>query len=460
MTGAIAAKTNDAEAPITHNDLMEYMQSGCKAPDAWRIGTEHEKFLYHKDTRAPVSYDSEDGRNIRNLLEVLADRHAWTLVKEGDMIVGVTKGKYSINLETGGQIELSGAPLADMHLIARELFTYLDEVRKISADLGIGILGIGLRPKASEKDLPMLQRPRYEALFHDENTANARRWGMLTAAVQCNMDYGSEMDMIKKFRVSLALQPVVTALFANSPFYNGRPSGYLSQRYHFVQSDTHKTQRSVIDAAFQPGFDFKSYVDFAISRPVRFVPRDGKYQLAKGGNFADFMNGKLPGFEGQYATQTDWLAHLSTIHTDVRLRNYIEQRGADGGQSRLLIALPTLWTGLLYDSVALDEAYQLIKTWTVNDLMYLRANVARSGLRTRFRVFNSVRGLALEMVKIAYRGLRNRARKNDYAEDETMYLDRLMYFIASGKTPAEYLLNSYHHRWSQSIDRVIDECSF
>ncbi|HRJ13111.1 MAG TPA: glutamate-cysteine ligase family protein, partial [Alphaproteobacteria bacterium] len=271
MTGAIAAKINETEAPLTINDLMEYMVAGCKAPDAWRIGTEHEKFLYRKDTRAPVTYESPDGKDIKTLLQVLADRHAWTLVREGEMIVGVTKGKYSINLEPGGQIELSGAPLPDIHLVARELHTYLDEVRKICADLDIGIMGIGLRPKVSEQEIPPLNRPRYKALFSDENYANHQRWGMLTAAVQCNMDYSSETDMIKKFRVSLALQPVVTALFANSPFYRGRPSGNLSQRYHFVQTDTQQAQRSVIETAFDTGFDFQSYIDFATSRPVRFI---------------------------------------------------------------------------------------------------------------------------------------------------------------------------------------------
>ncbi len=460
MSGVIATKTNEAEAPLTVNDLLAYMEAGNKPADAWRIGTEHEKFLYHKDTRAPVTYESPDGKDIKTLLQVLADRHAWTLVKEGEMIVGVTKGKYSINLETGGQIELSGAPLPDMHLVARELHTYLDEVRKICADLDIGIMGIGLNPKMSEKDITILPRPRYQAMFQDETTAGGQRWGLLTAAVQCNMDYASESDMIKKFRVSLALQPITTALFANSPFYAGRPSGLLSQRYHFIHSDKHKTQRQVLEAAFDPGFNFRSYVNFIMNQPMKMFVRDGQYVTPKAGSFGDLMQGRLGGFEGQHATHTDFLAHISTIHTDVRLRNYIEQRGADGGQSRLLVAMPALWTGLLYDSVALDEAYQMIKNWTVNDMMYLRDHVSRSGLRTRFKVFNSVRGIALEMIKIAYRGLRNRTVKNDYSEDETMYLDRLMYFVATGRTPAEYLLDSYHHRWSQNIDRVMQECSF
>ncbi len=463
MTGAIAQKmpANDtAIQPLTMRDLQEYMQSGCKAPAQWRIGTEHEKFLYHKDTHAPATYDGHDGRNIKNLLEILADRYAWTLVREGEMVVGVTKGKYSIVLETGGQIELSGAPLADMHMTARELHNYLDEVRSVCNELNLGMMGIGLRPKVLEDNIPLITRPRYATMFANAATADKKRWALMTAAVQTNIDYGSESDMIKKFRVGLALQPIVTAMFANSPFLAGQATPLLCQRQAYVHKASHEIQQKLLHVAFDAGFDFQNYLRFIVQQPITMLLSGNEYEAPRGGSFEDLMAGKLSGHDGRHATLNDFLLHLSTIHSDVRLRNYIEMRGADAGQWRMLIALPALWTGLLYDSSALDEAYQLIKHWSVQDMMHLRANVARTGLNTRFRLVQNVRRTALDVLKIAYRGMRNRAIKNDYGEDETIYLDRLIYFVASGRTPAEHLLSSYHNRWGQNIDRVIDECSF
>ncbi len=457
MSGLISGNSETIES---RDQLTAYFESGCRTPDQWRIGTEHEKFLYRRDTKEPIAYDDADKGGIKQLLEILADRHAWTLVKEGDMPIGVTKGKYSINVETGGQIELSGAPLPDIHLAARELHIYLDEVRKICSEFNIGIMGIGLHPKWREDQLKFVERPRYAAMFADPETAEQKRWGLLTCAAQANLDFGSEEDMRNKLRVALALQPIVTAVFANSPFYAGKPAENLSQRYAFIQRAVQTPQIQMIKTAFSRGFGFENYADFVMQQPVRLVVQDGNYFAPKSGTFADFMQGRLPDAEGLLPTMADFQAHLSTIHTDVRMRNYFEVRGADAGQWRMLIALPALWTGLLYDSVALDQALQLIKGWTPKDMMYLRQGVAKSALKAKFGIFKDVGHIANEMLKIARIGLRNRARKNDFGEDETIYLDRMLAFIATDKSPAEHLLESYHDIWGQDIDRVIDECSF
>lgn len=463
MTANPANNNGAAPPPLTHRQqILDYFQSGCKTKDQWRIGTEHEKFLYRLDDGSLLPYRAaEDQPSIERLLKTLADRFAWTAVYEEDNIIAVTKGKYSINLESGGQLELSGAPLADIHHTQRELKLYLDELRNICKEHGVGILGIGYHPVAKMPERPVVPRTR-SRILSEQGARYDQRWAMLSCAVQANYDYASEADMIKKLRVGLALQPIIVALFANSPFVEGRDIGYRSYRYHLNTKTHERQQAALMNLVFSEDMSFEAYIDFVMKERLLFVFRDGVYHKAADGCFKDFferrdIKGLPPGLE---PTMQDWLTQMSSIYSDVRLRNYLEMRGADAGGWRQLTALPAVWTGLLYDEDALEQAWQMVRNWSVQEMMAMRFKAAKDGLKARFGLFQHLQPIALKVLSIAYRGLRSRDILTDMGENETIYIDNAMTQAVMAKSKAELMLSELRDQCGNDFTTLIRRHSF
>jgi glutamate--cysteine ligase len=445
--------------PITdRTQLVEHLAEGEKPIEAWRIGTEHEKFgFYTDDLRAPPF---EGDRGIRALLEGIASRYDWSIAREGEIPVALTRGAANITLEPAGQLELSGAPLETIHDTCREVMGHLEEVRSVADEMGIGFLGMGFQPKWRRDEMPWMPKGRYKIMREYMPKVGTLGLDMMTrtCTVQVNLDYGSEADMVKKFRVALALQPIATALFADSPFTEGKPNGYLSYRSH-VWSDTDNDRTGMLDFVFDKDFGYERYVDYILDVPMYFSYRDGRYIDLSGQDFKAFMAGKLPGLPGEHPTMKDFADHLTTAFPEVRLKQYLEMRGADGGPWNRLCALPALWVGLLYDDQALDAAWDLVKDFTREERHYLRDGVPKQALKLPFRG-HSVRELALETLKIANHGLKRRARMNSHGADESMFLEPLVEFAQANQTPAERKLELFNTEWNGSVDPVFRQFAY
>ncbi len=446
-------------APVTSKaQLVEYLEQGCKPRAAWRIGTEHEKFAYDRTDLRPLPYEGRPG--IRALLEGM-QRFGWQPVCEGEHVIALRKPDCcSITLEPGGQLELSGAQLETVHQTCAEVHQHLEEVKAVTEEIGAGVLGLGFNPKWRREDIPWMPKGRYRIMraYMPQKGGLGLDMMLRTCTVQVNLDFDSEADMVRKMRVGIALQPIATALFANSPFLEGRPSGYLSYRSH-VWTDTDPDRCGMLPFVFEDGFGFERWVDYLLDVPMYFLYRDGAYIDVSGHPFREFLAGRLPGFEGQVPRMADWADHLTTVFPEVRLKRFIEMRGADGGPWRRLCALPALWVGLLYDGTALDAAWELCRDWTEEERHRLRVEVPQHALNTPFRN-TTVRDLALRVLEIAREGLRRRARLNELDKDETGYLDELQEIAESGVTPAERLLRAFETRWQGNIDRVFEEFSY
>ncbi|HHN72765.1 MAG TPA: glutamate--cysteine ligase [Thermopetrobacter sp.] len=450
---------SDSDIITGREPLIAWLEAGCKPRAAWRIGTEHEKFPFLTDTLRPVPYDGP--RSIRALLEGLRDRHGWEPIMEDGAIIGLRDGRGgSITLEPGGQFELSGAAVENLHQTCEEVHEHLAHIREIGDRLGIGFLGLGFSPLWTLAETPMMPKGRYRIMrAYMARTGRLGRDMMFrSATVQVNLDFGSEADMVRKFRVSLALQPVVTALFANSPFTDGRPNGYLSWR-SAVWLDTDPDRTGMLPFVFEDGFGFERYVDYALDVPMYFVHRDGAYIDATGMSFRDFMRGELPALPGELPTLKDWEDHLSTIFPEVRLKRFLEMRGADSGPWRTLCALPALWTGLLYDDAALDAAWDLVRRWTAEDRQRLREEVPKKALAAEV-AGRGVREVAREMLAIARGALERRNRIGCKNLTEARFLDVLDEIVASGRTHAEELLALYHGRWEGDVRHVFRDFAF
>ena len=445
--------------PLTEKKaLVEYIEAGCKPPEAWRIGTEHEKFAYRLDDLRPLEYEGE--RGVRALLEGLT-RFGWELVLEKGIPIALSKPDGSaITLEPAGQIELAGAPLATIHQTCKEFTDHLTQVKALAEEMGIGFMGLGYHPKWLRLDMPWMPKERYAIMRRYMPTRGTLGLDMMqsTCTVQVNMDFDSEATMVRMFRVSLALQPVATALWANSPFKGGKPNGFLSYRSH-IWTDTDPDRCGVLPFIFEDGFGFERYVDYMLDVPMYFVYRSGEYIDAAGQSFRDFMAGCLPALPGAYPTQADWTDHLTTAFPEVRLKQILEMRGADGGPWDRLCALPGFWGGILYDSVALDAAWDMVKDWTAEEHDHLRREVPQTALKTPFRDA-TVRELAIRVLEIADAGLRRRARLDSTGQDESSYLNPLREIAESGITPAEELLAQYEGPWKGSVDPVFQEYAY
>lgn len=447
-------------------DLIQWIAAGCKPKENWRIGTEHEKFVFRTCSLTPVPYEGDDG--IRALMQALIQRYGWEAISEGDNIIALkrpdneTRGLLggTISLEPGGQFELSGAPLENLHQTADETQEHLNEVLDVGEDLGIGFLGVGFSPKWRLEDVPRMPKRRYAVMTRYMPQVGARGLDMMyrTATIQVNLDFADEADMVKKLRVSLALQPIATALFASSPFTEGKPNGFKSMRSE-VWRDTDPNRTGMLPFVFEPGMGFERYVDYALDVPMYFVFRGGEYIDVAGASFRAFMEGKLTALPGERPTIDDWSDHLTTLFPEVRMKRFLEMRGADGGRWRRICALPAFWVGLLYDEQALDAAWHYVKDWTAEERQTLRNDVPRLAFDATLRG-RSVREISRDVLRIARGGLRQRARINAKSQDETIYLEPLKQLVDAGQTVADDLLERYHGRWRSNIDHVFEEIAF
>jgi len=442
----------------SRDELVAYLEAGSKPKSDWRIGTEHEKFGFYRQGHGPIPYEGE--RGIRVLFETLQDRFGWDPVKEEGNIIALQRRDCpkggAITLEPGGQLELSGAPLENVHETYEELRQHLAEVREAASDLGIGFLGIGFSPKWTLAETPVMPKERYRIMARYMPKRGTRGLDMMfrTATVQVNVDFGDEADMVAKMRAGLALQPVVTALFANSPFTEGKPNGFQSYRAD-IWRDTDPDRTGLLPFAFEEGMGFERYVDYALDVPMYFVYRDERYIDVAGASFRDFLEGRLAALPGERPTLDDWADHLTTLFPDVRLKRFLEMRGADAGGFALLWALPALWAGLLYDKQALDGALALTADWTSRERQALRDAVPRLGLKTPFRG-RTLREVGRDMVGLALSGLERRARRNRKGEDERKALAPLIETIEEGRSPADRLLADYRGPWQGDIDKLFD----
>jgi glutamate--cysteine ligase len=453
--------TQEALEPIaTKTQLIEALSKGSKPKSDWRIGTEHEKFPFLTDTLKPVPY--EGTRSIRALLEALRDRFGWAGVYENDNIIALSDphGMGNVSLEPGGQFELSGAPLRTVHDTCEEVHEHLVQVREIGDALGIGFLGLGASPTWTRAETPVMPKGRYKIMapYMDKVGRYGRDMMFRTCTVQVNLDFGSEADMVKKLRVSLALQPVATALFANSPFLEGKPNGFLSFRSQ-VWTDTDNARAGMLPFAFEPGMSFERYVDYALDVPMYFVMRDGEYINTAGESFRKFLDGKLPQLPGEKPVLKDWNDHITTIFPEVRLKKYLEMRGTDSGPWRRLCALPAFWTGLLYEDGPLDAAWDMVKNWTAAERQVLRDAVPREALKAMIRR-RTVRDIAKDMLKLSRSGLEQRNQQGCKGKTEASFLDVLDETAATGKTAAENLLDLYHGAWNGNIERVFRDFAY
>jgi glutamate--cysteine ligase len=438
--------------------LAEPMAAGEKPPERWRIGTEHEKFVYCTSDHHAPSYDEPGG--IHDLLMALTE-FGWEPVEEGGKVIAMAGSDGTVSLEPAGQLELSGAPLENLHQTCAETGRHLDQVKAIGARTGKGFLGLGMWPDKTREELPIMPKGRYAIMLRHMPRVGTMGLDMMlrTCTIQVNLDYSSEADMVKKFRVGLALQPLATALFANSPFTEGKPNGFLSYRSH-IWSDTDPHRTGMLPFVFEEGFGYERYVEYMLDVPMYFVFRDGKYIDAAGQSFRDFMAGKLPALPGERPTISDWTDHLSTAFPEVRLKSFLEMRGADGGPWNRICALPALWVGLLYDQTALDAAWDLVKGWSMEEREALRNAVPKLALNAPLPGGGKLKDIAGEVLDIARGGLASRARLNSSGDNETGFLDPLHEIAASGRVPAQRLLDLYNGEWQHDLSHIYAEKSF
>jgi glutamate--cysteine ligase len=441
----------------TRADLVEVMARGAKPRADWRIGTEHEKHVYRKGPVRPVPYEGETG--VRALLDGIAARTGWQPFFDRGNPIGLRNDAVAggISLEPGGQFELSGAPHADMHAAAAELHDHIEDCHAVGGALNIHFLGLGVTPLWSVGEIPAMPKSRYGIMTPYMDRVGTLGTSMMyrSATVQTNLDFADEADMVKKLRVSLALQPVVTALFANSPFVDGKPSGYLSFRSH-IWLDTDRARTGMLPFVFEDGMGFERYAEHALDVPMYFVIRGGEYVNVAGESFRAFLDGRLPQLPGERPTLKDWEDHLSTLFPEVRLKQYLEMRGADMGDAASVLALSALWVGLLYDDASLDGAWQLVRDWTDAERQTLRDEVPRTAIATKLRG-RTVAEIGDEVLALAREGLRRRGRLNPLGHDETAYLAPVEETLDLRKTPAERWLDRHHGVWGGDVMRIFDE---
>ena len=449
-------QVSDRNDPLIESisQLAEPMAAGEKPREDWRIGTEHEKLVFcRKDFHAP-SYEEPGG--IRDLLLALTD-FGWHPIEENGTVIAMGGPDGTVSLEPAGQLELSGAPLENLHQTCAETGRHLDQVKAIGERTGKAFLGLGMWPDKRRDELPIMPKGRYAIMLRHMPRVGTMGLDMMlrTCTIQTNLDYGSEADMVQKFRVSLALQPLATALFANSPFTEGKPNGYLSYRSH-IWSDTDPARTGMLPFVFEQGFGYERYVEYMLDVPMYFVFRDGKYIDAAGQSFRDFMAGKLPALPGERPHMSDWQDHLSTAFPEVRLKSFLEMRGADGGPWNKICALPAFWVGLLYDQTALDAAWDLVKGWDMEGREALRSSVPKLALDAPLPGGGKLKDIAAEVLAISRAGLTARARLNKAGDNEAGFLAPLDEIVRSGKVPAQKLLDKFHGEWNGDITRVYE----
>lgn len=452
-------QTKDTHIRIEHGDqLVESLEKGNKPPSQWRIGTEHEKFGYDTATLCPLPY--EGACSITAMLTGLRDRFDWQEMREGSTLIGLTKGGANVSLEPGGQLELSGAPLMSVHQTCAEVNTHLSEVRTIADSIGAGFIGLGTSPDWTLEQIPVMPKGRYGLMRQYMPKVGTRGLDMMfrSCTIQVNLDFESEADMVKKFRVALALQPIATILFANSPFLNGQPTGNLSER-SVIWQDVDKSRTGMLPFVFEDGFGFQRYVDYALDVPMYFVYREGRYIDCTGQSFRDFLEGRLPALPGEKPMRADWEDHLTTIFPEVRIKSFMEMRGADGGPWRRICALPAFWVGLLYHRATLDAAWDLVKDWSAEDREALRHDAPRIGFQAEV-AGQKAYDLARMCLELSTAGLKARAQSSDFDTDESHFLNDLYHVVDTGRTSAQELLEHYANDWSHTFGPLYRNYSY
>lgn len=456
----MARDVSDANPIASRSEMIEWIASGEKPRETWRLGTEHEKIPFYRADASPVPYEGE--RGIHALLEGMQRLNGWEPILDDGRPIGLadTIGGGAISLEPGGQYELSGAPLETLHETQTETERHLADAKHVGDKLGIAFLTLGMSPQWTRAQTPMMPKARYRIMRNYMPKVGSRGLDMMyrTSTVQVNLDYESEADMVKKLRVSLALQPVAAAIFANSPFTDGKPNGVLSER-SAIWLDTDRNRTGMMPFAFEDGFGYERYVDWALEVPMYFVKRGDIYHDVSGASFQDLLGGRLQQVPGERATRSDWANHISTLFPEVRLKRYLEMRGADVGPPEHIYALAAFWVGLLYDQASLDGAWELVRNWTASDRESLRADVPRLALKANI-AGRSVREVAADTLALSKAGLIRRAHRNTSGHDESMHLAYAEEIVASGLTPAERLLERYHGAWRGSIAPAFTECVF
>ena len=453
----------DADAtPITSlRQLADHIAAGCKPPGEFRIGTEHEKFGFRAADLTPPPYAPADGQpgSIRDLLAGLA-RFDGTPITDSGNTIGLKQGDAAISLEPAGQLELSGAPLETLHDTKAELDQHFDQVRSVSRDLQLGFTPLGFHPIATRGGMPWMPKGRYAIMRRYMPHVGSLGLDMMTrtCTVQVNLDYASEQDMVRKLRVALLLQPLATALFANSPFTEGQPNGFLSYRAQ-VWTDTDNDRSGIPPVMFEPGFGFERYAQWLVeSVPMYFVYRDGRYIDVAGESFRDFMAGRLHDVASTVATVGDFADHITTVFTDVRVKRFLEMRGADAGSAEMMVAQSAFWVGLLYDDAALAAAEALLRGLGWQDAVAMRAAVPRQGLATPWRG-GVLRDLARDALAVAGDGLRARNRRDRWDQDESIYVAPLQEIVRGAPTQAEYWLAQFHQAWGGDVRRIFAEAA-
>ena len=454
----MARDVTDSTAISSRDELVAWIAEGEKGAGPFLIGTEHEKIPFYRANRAPIPYDDGVGA----LLHGLKRETGWAAIDDDGALIGLLDehGGGAVSLEPGGQFELSGAPLDTVHQTLAEFDEHMAALKRVAEPLGIGFLDLGMSPQWTLAETPIMPKQRYGIMRRYMPTVGARGLDMMfrTATVQANFDFASEADMVRKLRVSLALQPMTTALFANSPFTDGRPNGYLSMRSE-IWRHTDAARTGMMHYAFRPGMGYEAYVDFALKAPLYFVKRGGVYHDVAGAQFSDLLAGRLAQAPGERATLSDWANHLSTIFPEVRLKRYLEMRGADVGPRSHIAAAPALFAGLLYDTAALDAASALIGAWTDADRQHMRDAAPKLGLATPIQG-RTLREVALDALRIAEGGLARRARRNAAGQDETIYLSPLWAIADSGRSLAAERLAAYEGPWRRSVAPAFESCVF
>ncbi|MGL5363045.1 MAG: glutamate--cysteine ligase [Bosea sp. (in: a-proteobacteria)] len=464
----MARDVSDSTPISSKSELIGWIAAGEKPASAFKLGTEHEKFPFYTSNLAPVPYEGRVGANgsqkggIRALLDGMQGLLGWEPIMEGDHPIGLADvtGGGAISLEPGGQFELSGAPVETLHQTAAELQAHLAQIKQVAQPFGIGLLGLGHTPLWSRADVPVMPKQRYGIMKGYMPKVGKRGLDMMfrTCTVQVNLDFGNEADMVKKLRVSLALQPLATALFAASPFTEGQPNGMQSMRSE-IWRDTDNARSGMMAFAFDEGMSYAGYVDWALKVPMYFVKRGDTYHDVSGASFGDLLAGKLPRMPGVTATMSDWANHMSTLFPEVRLKRYLEMRGADASSQAMLNALPAFWTGLFYDTAALDAAWQLVKGWSTEERQKLRDDVPRLGLKAMIGG-RSLREIAVEAVALSHAGLARRKHMDAKGQDETGYLAPIAEIAATGRTVSDALLEKFHGAWGGSVRPAFTELAY
>ena len=452
-----APPQKDSKILTDYRQLVEHLENGCKPREQWRIGTEHEKFVFVLGTNKPVPYEGNPG--IRRFLEELT-RFGWKQILENGNPIALTMGDCNISLEPGGQLELSGAPLENIHQTCDEVHTHLAQVKEVAEELGVGLLGSGFIPKWKRSDMHWMPKGRYKIMrdYMPKKGTLGLDMMLRSCTVQVNLDFENERDMVEKFRVAVALQPIATALFANSPFLEGTLSGWQSYRSHLWE-DTDPDRCGILPFIFEPGMGFEKYTEYALDVPMYFIYRDGKYIDVSGASFRDFLRGELPGHIGKLPKLSDWTDHLTTIFPEVRLKNYLEMRGADGGPWRRLCALPALWVGLLYDPTSQAAAWDLVRNWSIEEHQMLRQTVPKHALNTEFRG-QRLCNIATEVLDIAAAGLKARGIVDSDGKDEADFLDTLKEIAERGFSPAEELAQLFGTKWKKNVDPIYEDFAY